>query len=72
MLGEELEADSNNNYSWDIDMFLNTQLEILRSRALAERVVRRLNLASSPRFFAAMEQPDLFVDDVRDFFKTIR
>lgn len=42
-----------------MELFLNTQLEILRSRALAERVVRRLNLASSERFFAAMEEPGL-------------
>jgi len=59
VLGEELEADVNNDTGWNIDMFLNTQLEILRSRALAERVVRRLNLASSESFFAAMEAPGL-------------
>src|SRR5205085_9788677 len=43
--------------SWDYDLFLNTETEILRSRALAERVVKRLNLASNEAFFAAMEAP---------------
>ena len=59
VLGSELDSDKNANSSWDIDLFLNTQLEILRSRALAERVVRRLNLASNKRFFAAMQEPDV-------------
>src|SRR5687768_7434364 len=62
VLGEELESDDNSNSGWNIELFLNTQLEILRSRALAERVVRRLNMASSERFFAAMEQPGLLED----------
>lgn len=57
VLGEELESDTR-EVDWDIELFLNTQLEILRSRALAERVVRRLNLAANERFFAAMETPD--------------
>jgi capsular exopolysaccharide synthesis family protein len=55
VLGDELESDDNSSSSWDIDLFLNTQLEILRSRALAERVVRRLDLAKNERFFAAMQ-----------------
>lgn len=57
VLGEELQSDQESSDGWDIDMFLNTQLDILRSRALAERVVQRLNLATSERFFAAMEAP---------------
>lgn len=59
VLGEELESDEDGNAGWNIEMFLNTQLEILRSRALAERVVRRLNLASNERFFVAMQAPGL-------------
>ena len=55
VLGDDIEKDSESNSSWDVDLFLNTQLEILRSRALAERVVRRLDLASSERFFASQE-----------------
>ena len=54
VLGEELDSE-NDSASWDIDLFLNTQLEILRSRSLAERVVRRLDLGSNERFFAAMQ-----------------
>lgn len=57
VLGDELQKDSDDQSSWDVDLFLNTQLEILRSRAVAERVVQRLNLASNERFFAAMEMP---------------
>ena len=59
VLGDELESEDNSNSGWDIDLFLNTQLEILRSRTLAERVVRRLNLAANDRFFAAMQQPGM-------------
>ncbi len=57
VLGDELESNEPSDSSWDVDLFLNTQLEILRSRALAERVVRRLDLASSDRFFTAMQAP---------------
>lgn len=42
---------------WDIDRFLNTQLDVLRSRALAERVADALNLANDERYFSAMEVP---------------
>jgi len=59
VLGDELEADNDSVAYYNIDLFLNTQLEILRSRALAERVVRRLNLASSERFFTAMQSPGM-------------
>ncbi len=58
VLGEDLAAEVD-TYNWDTELFLNTQMEILKSRALAERVVERLDLASSERFFDAMEAPDL-------------
>jgi capsular exopolysaccharide synthesis family protein len=58
MLDAEVQGDANSSGS-DAELFLNTQIEILRSRALAERVVARLDLASSERFFEAMETPDL-------------
>ncbi|MEO6386804.1 MAG: polysaccharide biosynthesis tyrosine autokinase [Croceibacterium sp.] len=58
VLGEDLQKETDTSSSWDTDLFLNTQLEILKSRSLAERVVQRLNLASSERFFAAMQLPD--------------
>ncbi len=55
VLGEDLGAETTSYANWDIEMNLNTQLEILRSRALAERVAERLDLASNERFFNAME-----------------
>ena len=58
VLGEDLAAEVD-TYNWDTELFLNTQMEILKSRALSERVVERLDLASSERFFDAMEAPDL-------------
>ena len=39
---------------WDTERFLQTQLEILRSRALAERVVDANRLADDDDFFVAM------------------
>jgi succinoglycan biosynthesis transport protein ExoP len=57
VLGEKLDSETQAATNWDFDLFLNTQTEILRSRALAERVVQRLNLASNAVFFEAMEAP---------------
>ena len=57
VLGEQLDsssASSQESDSWDADRFLNTQLKILQSQSLAERVAQRLNLYSDPRFFSAM------------------
>ena len=58
VLGEDLQADAS-NANWDIEMNLNTQLEILRSRALAARVAERMDLVTNERFFNAMEAPDM-------------
>ncbi|QYJ06692.1 GumC family protein [Qipengyuania flava] len=56
VLGSDFEQSNASAPSdWDIDRFLNTQLGILTSRGLAERVVDRLELGSSERFFSAME-----------------
>lgn len=57
ILGDELSSESSEADVWDIDRFLNTQLDILRSRALAERVAQRLDLYSDERFFAAVGEP---------------
>lgn len=35
----------------DTDRFLKTQLEVLRSRAIAQRVAQKLNLVNSPRLY---------------------
>lgn len=55
VLGEELDGQTADSSSWDIDRFLNTQLDILRSRALAVRVANSNDLYDDLRFFAAME-----------------
>ncbi|WP_226795165.1 GumC family protein [Altererythrobacter sp. CC-YST694] len=57
VLGEELDAQTEVNKATDVERFLNTQIEILRSRGLAERVARRLDLIGNERFYAAMELP---------------
>lgn len=69
VLGSEFETGTVSPSSdWDIDRFLNTQLDILRSRGLAERVADRLELGSNKRFLAAMEVPAsaLTGDQVQD------
>jgi capsular exopolysaccharide synthesis family protein len=43
------------NSSSDIDRFLQTQIDIIRSRALAARVADSLNLAANDNFLNAME-----------------
>ncbi|HTN13495.1 MAG TPA: polysaccharide biosynthesis tyrosine autokinase [Sphingomonadaceae bacterium] len=57
VLGEELDAQTEVNKASDVERFLNTQIEILRSRGLAQRVARRLDLTGNERFFAAMGLP---------------
>ncbi|WP_379510550.1 GumC family protein [Novosphingobium bradum] len=42
---------------WDIDRNLKTQVDILKSRALAQRVVQKLKLADNPQFFLSQEVP---------------
>jgi len=37
----------------DTDRFLKTQVEVLRSRAIAQRVAQKLNLVNSPRLYLA-------------------
>jgi len=49
--GADLTPASN---SWDIERFLQTQLDILHSRTLAERVVESGDLANDDDFIAAM------------------
>lgn len=70
VLGSKFESNTVSNVAsdWDIDRFLNTQLDVLRSRGLAERVADRLDLATSQRFFAAVEMPasELTGDQAKD------
>lgn len=57
VLGKDFESSTNlaPPSDWDVDRFLNTQLDILKSRGLAERVADALDLAKSEQFFSAME-----------------
>ena len=48
--GSNLQPTTN---AWDIDRFLQTQVDILESRALAERIVEAEGLAKDSDFFAA-------------------
>ncbi|RVQ67854.1 polysaccharide biosynthesis tyrosine autokinase [Croceicoccus ponticola] len=57
VLGDDMDTEANVNAGWDVERFLNTQLEVLRSREVAERVANELNLFEDPAFFAAMEVP---------------
>ncbi|TMM50428.1 GumC family protein [Qipengyuania marisflavi] len=57
VLGKDFEGSIAPPSDWDVDRFLNTQLDILRSRGLAERVADALDLANNERFFASMEIP---------------
>ncbi len=58
VLGSQFEgANGTGPSDWDIDRFLNTQLDVLQSRGLAERVADRLELGTRERFFSAMEVP---------------
>lgn len=52
--GAEVEPANGNA---DAERFLQTQVDVLRSRALALRVARRLDLSASPVFFKAMGEP---------------
>jgi capsular exopolysaccharide synthesis family protein len=59
VLGEEFDQATDDVEGWDVDRFLNTQISILTSRALADRVAQKLNLYSEARFFNAVQiNPD--------------
>ncbi|WP_230292258.1 polysaccharide biosynthesis tyrosine autokinase [Croceicoccus sp. Ery5] len=52
ILGSE---DQDPTASGDIEVYLQTQVEVLRSRSLSDRVARSLNYYQDPSFFEAME-----------------
>lgn len=70
VLGNDVEADQVANNGWDTDRFLQTQVDVLKSRALAERVMKRLRLEGSASFYAQMEvappSPDMPAAAVRE------
>ncbi|MFN3516201.1 MAG: GumC family protein [Novosphingobium sp.] len=52
----DVEATSDQNVSaWDTERFLQTQVDVLKSRALALRVIKRLRLEGNVRFYEQME-----------------
>lgn len=65
--GEDISAPSD---VYDTDRFLQTQIDILRSRGLALRVAQSLKLIGNPEFYRAMgaepPQPSTPPDIVRD------
>jgi capsular exopolysaccharide synthesis family protein len=54
VLGQDQDHGQESINAWDTDRFLQTQVDILNSRGLAERVAHSLKLASDPKFFKAM------------------
>ncbi len=54
ILGEGLDTETADSDPWDIDRFLNTQLDVLRSRALAKQVAEELGLLEDDTFLTAM------------------
>ena len=64
--GSDLEAV---NDPYDAERFLNTQIDIIRSRSLAERVVREERLEEDDRFFEAFgtQQPVGTVEQTREY-----
>ena len=54
VLGEDFDNVSANVSDWDVDRFLNTQLEILQSKAVALRVANALELGQDATFYDAM------------------
>lgn len=55
VIGEGEDDSANTMSSWDVDRFLKTQTDVLKSRGLALRVAQKLRLVSNPEFYAATE-----------------
>jgi len=55
VLGED--KDTNDEYvpAWDTERFLQTQIDVLNSRGIAERVAKRLKLFGNAEFYKALE-----------------
>jgi polysaccharide biosynthesis transport protein len=56
ILGKDSDVDAASELAnaSDTDRFLQTQMDIIKSRAIAERVAQRLNLVGNPDFYKAM------------------
>lgn len=57
VLGEVEDTTSQVNNSWDTERFLQTQVELFKSRALAMRVIKKLRLEGNARFYEQMGIP---------------
>jgi uncharacterized protein involved in exopolysaccharide biosynthesis len=57
-LHEDLDDDEGSTVSnaLDTDRFLKTQVDVLKSRGMAERVVKKLNLVRNQAFFASQDK----------------
>ena len=55
VIGENDDQTAQESNLYDVDRFLKTQTDILRSRGLAQRVALKLKLQSRPEFLTAME-----------------
>ncbi|MFM5952692.1 MAG: GumC family protein [Novosphingobium sp.] len=55
VLGEVGGTTDQVNGMWNTDLFLQTQIGVLKSRALAIRVIKRLHLEGNARFYEQME-----------------
>ncbi len=55
VLKNDDQAESEIGASYDTDRNLKTQIDILKSRGLAQRVSQKLKLAGNPQFFASQE-----------------
>lgn len=58
ILGNEDQTTLQPGKPSDVDRFLQTQVDLLKSRAIAERVIKMLRLEGNKRFLAAMGEPD--------------
>lgn len=55
VLGDVEATSEQATSSWDTERFLQTQVDVLKSRALALRVIKRLRLEGNARFYEQME-----------------
>ena len=63
---EGSELQDNSGQQWDAQRFLETQVDILRSRSLAERVVQQARLVDNHAFYRAMGENMPELDDLED------
>jgi len=66
-LQDLLGNDQYGNYGYN-DMYFNTQLELLRSRGLGERVAKRLDLLNRPEFQEKLVTPTSIFGVIKSFF----